>query len=480
MANAAKDFNTNALVTNGVAGQQLPRREFLTLMGAGAVALLATDAHGKKQAPVKKPNIIVIVADDLGYADIGVHACKRSHRDIPTPHIDSLAEHGVRFTDGYVSCPVCSPTRAGLMTGRYQPRFGYWFNPGPPTLVKETFGLPLEETTLPEVLKQAGYKTGMVGKWHLGLKDEFHPMRRGFDEFFGFLHGSHSYMDPKADKLNPILRGTEPVEDEEYLTDSFSREAVDFIKRQKDDPFFLYLSYNAVHSPMQAPEKYLERFTSIEDRKRRTYAAMLSAMDDGIGAVLDALRKAGIEQDTLVFFFSDNGGPPTANASNNAPLSGGKGSIQEGGIRVPFLMQWPAVIPQGITYRHPAISLDVFPTCVAAAQGRLPRDLGLDGVDLVPYVTGKKRGAPHERLYWTWHEGATIRSDEWKLVKPKDGPVRLYDLSKDLGETTDVSEDQLKLVKKLTKALEEWEANLKPPLWGRAQRPRRPRRRPRP
>lgn len=452
--------------------KQLGRRDFLTLAGAGATAFLVGEAYAEKRTPpTSKPNVVVIVADDLGYADIGVHGCK----DIPTPHIDSIAQRGVRFTNGYVSCPVCSPTRAGLMTGRYQQRFGYYYNPGPAQTVSPQIGLPLSETTLPDAMKQAGYATGMVGKWHLGLAPEFHPMKRGFDQFFGFLHGGHSYVAPREDKLNLILRGTEPVDEEAYLTDAFTREAVAFIEQQESNPFFLYLSYNAVHTPMQAPPKYRDRFPDIADPKRRTYAGMLAAMDDGIGEVLAALRDKGVETNTLVLFIGDNGGPPPANASSNAPFKGGKASIWEGGIRVPFLMQWPRRIPQGKLYDHPVISLDILPTSLAAAGGPLPSNL--DGVDLIPYLTEWKRRRPHKYLFWKWHRGSVVRKDEWKLARSNDGLVDLYDLSKDIGEMTDISEDHPRLVRKLTTALDKWESELKPPLWQTPQARQRGRRR---
>jgi arylsulfatase A-like enzyme len=450
--------------------ERVGRRDLLRLTGAGAAMLLTKRAYGAEAEPVKKkPNIVLIVADDLGYADIGVHGC----RDLPTPHIDSLANNGARCTDAYVSCPVCSPSRAGFLTGRYQQRFGHWYNPGPPAQASPEFGLPLTEVTLADVVKRAGYVTGMVGKWHLGLKPEFHPMKRGFDEFFGFLHGSHSYIDPQADKFNLILRGTQPVDEKAYLTDAFTREAVRFVERHRSSPFFLYLPYNAVHTPMQAPEKYLERFPDIKEEKRRTYAGMLSAMDDGIGKVLDALRAAGVADNTLVIFFSDNGGPPQANASSNTPLRGSKGTVWEGGIRVPMLIQWPGRIPQGTVYKQPVIALDTFATCAAAAGAAVPTDRPIDGVDLVAYLTGRKRDVPHEMLFWKWHDGDVVRKGNWKLLRSSAGSRALYDLSSDIGETKDVAQEHPELVDELTKALEAWESQLRPPLWERGGRQQR-------
>jgi arylsulfatase A-like enzyme len=414
-------------------------------------------AHGRSG----KPNIVLIVADDLGYGDIGCHG----GRQIPTPHIDSLAAHGVRCTSGYVTCPVCSPTRAGLLTGRYQQRFGHEFNPGPPAAAPANFGLPLSEKTLADRLKALGYATGMVGKWHLGFKPEYHPLSRGFDEFFGFLGGAHSYVNARADGTNPILRGRETIDEKEYLTDAFTREATAFINRRKDAPFFLYLTFNAVHAPMQAPEKYLARFGGIRNERRRTYAAMLSAMDDGIGQVLDTLRREGLEENTLVFFISDNGGPPQANASRNTPLSGAKGTVMEGGIRVPFLVQWPTKLPQGKVFDAPVVSLDILPTAIAAAGGQIDAGAKLDGVNLLPYLTGENQSPPHDALYWRFGEARAIRSGNWKLVRPVSTSPQLFDLAADVGETKNLAAEKPDVLRDLESRLGKWDAELAKPLW---------------
>ena len=444
----------------------IARRDFLRIVGAGAAATQLSPLLAAAGQP-RRPNLVLIVADDLGYAGVGYQGCK----DVPTPNIDSIARNGVQFTDGHVSCPVCSPTRAGLMTGRYQHRFGHEFNPGPPATADVKFGLPLSQITMADLLKKAGYVTGMVGKWHLGLAPEYHPMKRGFDEYFGFLHGGHDYLDPKADSTNPILRGTEPVDKEEYLTDAFTREAVAFLERRRRDPFFLYLSYNAVHTPMQATQKYLDRFKNITDPARRTHAAMLSALDDGVGAVLAKLRETGLEDDTLVIFISDNGGPTPSNTSSNLPLRGYKGQLLEGGHRVPFALQWKRQIKGGQVYRQLASSLDILPTVVAVGGGELPKDRPIDGVDLMPHLTGQKTSAPHQCLVWRQGERHAVRMGDWKLLVEDGGQAQLYDLSKDIGESNDLAAKNPDKVKELSAAFDKWNAEMVPALWKTGARP---------
>src|SRR5687768_490293 len=419
----------------------------------------------------KQPNILLIVGDDMGYADVGVHGCK----DIPTPHLDSLAKNGVRCSSGYVSGPYCSPTRAALLTGRYQQRFGHEFNPGPPTSANIEVGLPLKEKTIADRFKGAGYATALIGKWHLGHDKKFHPLNRGFQEYFGFLGGAHSYTNARADGKNPILRGFEPVDEKEYLTDALAREAVSYIERHKSKPFFLYLAFNAVHGPLEATAKYRDRFPNIEDPRRRTYAAMMSAMDDAIGRVLATLKENKLEENTLIFFVSDNGGPPV-NASNNGHLRGHKASTWEGGVRVPFLFQWKGHLPAGKVSEQPVIQLDFLPTALAAAGAEM--DEKIDGVDLLPFLTGKNKGAPHEALYWRFGEQMAIRKGDWKLVKgggrgtvaPKK-PL-LINLAKDIGEQNDLAEKEPKKYQELQAAWDKWNAGLVPPSWN-AQRNRR-------
>ncbi len=428
---------------------------------------------GLCQDRARVPNIVLIVADDLGYADVGFQGCQ----DIATPNIDALAKSGVRFTSGYVSCPVCSPTRAGLLTGRYQQRFGHEFNPGRAQQDPSEIGLPLSETTLADALKSAGYATSLVGKWHLGDAPKFHPQRRGFDEFFGFLGGGHSYVELRAEMPAPIYRGAEPVNEPAYLTDALAREAVDFIQRHRDAPFFLYLTFNAVHAPLQATDTYLKRFSAIADERRRTYAAMLSAMDDSVGAVARSLREHGLDEQTLVFFISDNGGPSHVQPSRNTPLSGNKGTVMEGGIRVPFVMSWKGHIAAGSAFDEPVISLDIFATVAAAARVQRTQDCVRDGVDLLPYVTGKARGAPHEFLFWRFGQQYAVRHGRWKLSQLADGPLRLYDLRADIAETQDQSAAEPKVVEELSRAYAEWSAQLATPRWQPARAARRARNR---
>jgi arylsulfatase A-like enzyme len=436
-----------------------------------ASALFLSSFPGAQAAdapPAAKPNIVWIVADDLGYADCGVHGC----RDVPTPHLDALAAAGVRFTDGYVTGAVCSPTRAALLTGRHQLRDGVpdWIPPGKPGL---NAGVP----TLANYLKKAGYRTAAVGKWHLGEQDECHPLRRGFDEFFGFLGGGRNYFpDParaagaKVNHYTQIVRGREPVAESEYTTHAFGREAVDFLARQqgKAQPFFLYLAFNAVHTPMQAPDDYLQRFTAIEDPKRRTYAGMLAAMDDAVGRVLKAIRDAGFEERTLVCFISDNGGPITRNAPNasrNTPLRGGKGETWEGGIRVPFFMKWPSRLKPGATFREPVIQMDLAATVLALAGQRPDANWPMDGVNLMPVLTGEAKLAPRA-FCWEYHRQWAIREGQWKLTfalptKDATTPVLgLYDLSQDIGESRDLSAAEPERVKQMQAAWTRWRNSL--------------------
>jgi arylsulfatase A-like enzyme len=402
--------------------------------------------------------VVVIVADDLGYADVGAQGLSK---DVRTPNIDSIAANGVRFTSGYVTAPVCSPTRAGLLMGRYQTRFGYEFNPGGEGV--GGFGLPAEEATLAEILRGAGYRTGLMGNWHLGNVKGKSPVARGFDEFYGFWGGLHPYNRAgNPEGMNTIRKGDEPFPEKEYLTDAIGREAAGFVDRNHEKPFFLYVAFNAVHTPMQAPEKYLERFKGVEDRKRRVMLAMLSAMDDAVGGVLGKLREHKIEENTLVFFISDNGGPTEANGSGNAPLSGYKGQLFEGGIRVPFFVQWKGHGAAGRAIDRPVIALDIFATAVSLGGAKAPK--GTDGVDLAPWLEGKKEGEVHERLFWRYSPQWAVREGDWKLMG-LGGRAKLFDVSKDPGEKRDLAAERPEVVGRLRAAYAEWEKGMAKPMW---------------
>ena len=325
---------------------------------------LAATLNGTYGAEPRRPNILVIVADDLGYGELGC----QGNPQIPTPNIDSLARNGVRFTSGYVSGPYCSPTRAGLMTGRYQQRFGHEFNPGPADAAPEKFGLSLKEKTLADRLKEAGYATGMFGKWHLGYRPEFHPTAARLRRVLRIPRRCALLpRRPRRRREPDPARHDDGRHELDYTTDAFAREAVAFIETHHEQPWFVYLPFNAVHAPLQATEKYLDRFKAIADPKRQTFAAMLSAMDDGVGTVLAKVREHGLEENTLIVFVSDNGGPTAQTTSGNGPLHGFKAQVWEGGIRVPFLVQWKGQIPAGKVYDRPVIQLDILPTVLAAA-----------------------------------------------------------------------------------------------------------------
>ena len=437
----------------------------------------------RDRGATRPPNVLVILADDLGYGEL---TCQGYTRDVATPHIDSLAANGVRFTSGYVSGPYCSPTRAGLLTGRYQQRFGHEFNPSVASRTPPTVGLPVSERTLGDRFQAAGYATGWFGKSHLGYAPPFHPCRRGFGEFFGFLGGMHDFLDAAKDPTNPILRGTTPVSQLDYTTDAFGREAAEFIGRNAAQPWLCYLAFNAVHAPLQATPERLERLAAISDPKRRTFAAMLSAMDDAIGTVLATVRERRLENDTLIVFLSDNGGPTPSITSGNGPLRGFKSQTWEGGIRVPFLMQWKGRIPAGGVEDRPVIQLDILPTALAAAGIPLPADAAIDGVNLLPYVTGQTDRDPHEALYWRFGPQLALRQGDWKLVKapgggvegdPRDGrantrDAELYNLHDDIGETRNLAAKHPEKVRELVAAWERIDTGMIDPLWfdGAAER----------
>lgn len=415
----------------------------------------------------RRPNVVLLLADDLGYGELGC----QGNPEIPTPHIDSIARNGVRYTNGYVTAPFCMPSRAGLLTGRYQTRFGHELNAVGRANLNPAIGLPQGEVTLGERLQKAGYATAVIGKWHLGGTAPYHPLRRGFDEFFGFLHEGHFFVPPPYDGVvshlrkneppydadNPMMRGQEEIAEPEYLTDALAREADSFIERNRQRPFFLYLPWNAVHSPMQATAKSQQRFAGIPDEHRRVFAGMLSSLDDGVGRVLGALRRHGLEEKTLVIFLSDNGGPTAELTSSNKPLRGGKGQLFEGGIRVAFLMQWKGRWAAGRTEAAPVIATDIVPTVLRAAEIRFQAEQ-FDGVDLAGKV-GERT------LFWRYGKNIAVRRGRWKLVRQGGEAFALYDLESDLGETTDLAEAKPEVAARLRMELERLNREMAPPRW---------------
>jgi len=464
------------------------------ILSAFALLLGSCSTPPPEEPAAKPPNIIVFIADDLGYGDTGVYGSKF----IKTPHIDQLAADGVRLTDAYVAAAVCSPSRAGLYTGRSQPRFGYDYNPtGDDTVL----GLPTDERTLGNLMNDAGYATGLVGKWHLGKSEQHHPMSRGFDEYYGILSGGSTYIDSTLDGVqswpNPdsptqrpdasaVFDGRQQIEVEEYLTDVFAEEAVDYIARHKDEPFFLMLTPNAPHTPLQSTDEYYDRYPDIKEEGKRIFAAMVSSVDDYVGDVVAELKKHNIEDNTLMVFFSDNGciAYMSEPICTNEPLSGSKRYHLEGGVRVPFIYKWPARLPKGQVYSQPVTSLDLYST-MAAAAGVDERTQ--DSVDLTPYLAGDNTEVPHEFLFWRAKPNMSVRWGKWKMWKvnksdqplsamtlsglrlpeiefPQDSPngqlTVLYDLSADIGEQTNVADQHPDVVERLETELANWDAEL--------------------
>ncbi len=427
----------------------------------GIILLIPASLWGAKRSP----NIILIIADDLGYGDVGFNGSQQ----IRTPHLDKLARAGMRMTNGYVSAPVCSPSRAGLLTGRYQVEFGYDNNlgGGQKGFDPEYEGLPVEEKTIADYLKERGYVNGIIGKWHLGTRSQFHPLKRGFDEFWGFLGGGHNYFpveNPGGGYTSQIECSYKQPEDITYMTDDIGSEAVDFIGRHKAEPFFLYVAFNAPHTPMQATSEDLKRYEHIENKRRRTYCAMVHRLDVNVGRIVEAVAQNGLTQDTMMVFISDNGGPVDSNGSINAPLNGQKGILLEGGIRVPFVVVWPGQIASGKVYPNAVSSLDFLPTFVAVAGGTA-QDKKLDGVNLLPYLAGINTGSPHEAMFWRFTISASIREGDWKLIRLPDRLPMLFNLSNDISEQNDLALIELDRAKTMLNQLGQWDVQLPHPVF---------------
>jgi arylsulfatase A-like enzyme len=453
-------------------------------------ALMAT--FGLPVAAVEMPNIIIILSDDMGYGDLG---CTGS-TTVKTPNLDRLAAGGTFCTQGYVASSVCSPSRAGLMTGRDPRRFGYEgnLNMGSESYATrpDLLGLPSGEHTVADHLKAAGYRTGLIGKWHLGSSAIFHPNQRGFDYFCGMLGGSHTYF-PKL-KINRIERNGQKVTEfsSPYLTDFFTDEAIRWMSAKDEagsaKPFFLYLAYNAPHAPMEATPEDLARYAHIKDKERRTYAAMMRALDRGIGRIMDWLKAENKLDNTLIVFFSDNGGA-TGNGSWNGQLSGVKGTLLEGGVRVPMIWSWPGKIPAGKHYDSPVSSLDLLPTFLAASAAKpLPlspprshedpvnrkRSVQLygayDGVNVLPELTGTG-AAPERTLFWRLQGQRAVLHGADKLIVLSHRPPQLFQPKNDPGEAKDIASSRGVTLKDLFQRLGEWEASLDTvPLWDSSPR----------
>lgn len=436
-----------------------------TLLLAGTMLLIASSctASQKPSGEKSKPNIIILFSDDAGYADFSMNG----NQKIKTPNIDQIAKNGVTFKNAYVSGPVCSPSRAGLLTGRYQQRFGHECNIGGnySNTDPELIGLNTNEKTIADLMKKEGYHTGMIGKWHLGEKDQFHPCNRGFDEFFGLLGGGSAYDAGKATKVVRDFAGAD-YKSLPYLTDAFGDEACKYLEKNKENPFLLYLSFNAPHTPMHARPDYLEDAKKdFKTLQRAVNAAMTRSLDENIGKVMDKLKELGLEKNTLVIFTNDNGGAMPYNASCNDPFSGTKGTFLEGGIHVPFLAQWPGVISKGEVFEEPVISLDILPTALGLAGGVLPDDRLYDGVDLMPYIMKQKKEAPHDVLFWRLLHHGAVRKGDWKLIWFDDKSPRLHNLEDDIAERVDLSKKYPKKVKELLNEFNNWQKELSEPTW---------------
>lgn len=446
----------------------LPRRlvvvgRFVLLVAASCVALCAE--------PARKPNIVVILSDDQGYADISFNP--HHPKEVSTPHLDALVREGVWFSQAYLSGNVCSPTRAGLLTGRYQQRAGVY------TAGEGGSGMALTEKIFPRFLTPAGYVSGAFGKWHVGLTLEQSPIGRGFDAWYGFLgRGAHDYFDLAQTSANggqPLFRDGREIRDKGYLTTRLTEEAVAFIRKHKAQPFYVHLAYNAVHAPAQAPQEDVDRirkqFPDLPE-SRVVLMAMLHHLDLGVGRVVEALKQGGLWENTLLFFLTDNGGAKAMNA-NNAPLRGFKAGNYEGGIRTPFIVSWPAKFKGGRTLATPVISLDILPTALDAAGIALPAEKPFDGKSLLPLLTGGDRVPTHHPAFY-WSEGGesgswAVRHGDWKLVVEKT-TKELFDLARDPGETTNLIAKQPEKAAELTQRYNMWLDQMADPLSGQPKR----------
>jgi len=439
-------------------------------LGAVFAAVLVSVLVSGCSAPASRPNVVIIVSDDAGYVDLGFSG----EGVVPTPSIDRIAQEGVRFTDGYVTASVCSPSRAGLLTGRYQQRFGHEFNLNG-RHERDGLGMPGEETTFAEMLRDEGYATAAFGKWHVGAAEGLQPVDQGFDEFHGLWEGSRSFFKLEPGVERGILRdGREPIEepDDLYVTDWIGSASSAFVRRHVEGdsgaPFALYVSHTAPHTPMDATEADLAwasaRMPEGVSRRRLVNGAMTHALDRAVGSLLDTLDEEGVAENTLVVFINDNGGA-TNNGSDNGSLRGMKGSKWEGGLRVPYAMRWPAAFDGGRVFGSPVSSLDIAATAAAAAGVSAEEMSGLDGVDLAPFVRGESEGVPHGALFWRRGVAAAVRMGDWKLIRSEGNPTLLFDLAEDPGERSDLAAEHPGVVASMLDALASWESGLAEPGW---------------
>lgn len=430
-------------------------RRLLIVIGV----LLLPLAAARAQPDAPRPNILLILADDLGHALI-----QPGSPLIPTPNLDRLRAQSATFTSAYATAPVCGPSRAGLITGQYQQRLGFEFNPDPRSHEVRpgaTIGLRPNIPTLPALLDDAGYDTALIGKWHLGSRARQHPLRRGFDEFYGFLGGTCDYL--PRDTPRDLFRGRERIDEPAYLTDAFAREAIAFIERPRENPFFLYLPFNAIHEPgrTQAGDR---RFADIADAGARRYARMLASLDDSVGFVLDALDSTNQSDNTIVLFLSDNGGWTEAPYPTNGPLRLGKQYLFEGGIRVPLILRWPGITTADSTITTPVSFLDILPTLLTAAAITPPDSMPLDGLDLCPLLDPADPPPPDRPLFWRTGPAHAIRLGSFKLIRSHDS-LWLFNLDDDPNETTNLAESDPDRVADLTARLDQWLSTLPEPDW---------------
>lgn len=435
-------------------------------------------------AQSERPNILLVLCDDLGYADVGFNGAT----DIVTPEIDKLAKSGTVFTSAYVAHPFCGPSRASLMTGKYSQKIGTPFNlhSNSSKIDADDMGVPLKEVFMSKVLQESGYYTSAIGKWHLGAAPKFHPNERGFDNYYGFLGGGHNYFPEKyrkvyetqlkagnkniRDYVLPLEHNKKEVKETEYITDALSREAVNDIKlaSEKKNPFFIYLAYNAPHVPLEAKKEDLEKFVHIEDKDRRTYAAMVYAVDRGMGKIVEALKETNQLDNTLIVFLSDNGGN-FDHGANNYPLKGTKGDAWEGGYRVPMFFHWPKQIAGGKTFNHPVSSLDLYPTFVNMAKGKLSEDNTLDGKDIIPSLLKNESLYKEEMIYCLryrhGHCDVGARQGDWKITRVGNEPWRLTNISNDLGEKKNLGGRYPDRLKKMVEQTKKWTEGFIRPLW---------------